>query len=111
MKKIVKIMLVFTFAFLMLTGCSKKSNYVLTIKSAGVYTVVSSPEFKGSSSFGWQENSDGTQSALFSVGKDGEYNLVVKDEAGKEYTITIVRKDGKVDVKNDGGLSVDLKQK
>ena len=110
MKKIVTMMLVFTCAFLILTGCSNMSSYKLNISGAGKYSVVSSPDFTSGGGFGWQENADGTYTAVLNVRDEGEYYLTLKDEAGKQYKITITKKAGKVEAKTDDGLSLDLKQ-
>lgn len=110
MKKVVAMMLVFTCALLMLTGCLNQSSYKLTVSGDGNYTVVSSPDISRGGSFGWQENPDGTYTAGFILKNDGEYYLVLKDEAGTQYKITITRKSGKVEAKTDDGLTLDLKK-
>lgn len=112
MKKITKKILVVAFAFLMLAGCAKQSSWTLTINNDGAYSIVSAPQFTGKCSFGWQEGADGEKSlAEFSVSDNGEYPMIIADEDGKEYTITIICKDKKIDIKAEDGISYVLKEK
>ena len=107
MNKMIKMMLVLTAAFLLFTGCSKQTSWTLTINDEHVYSKVSVTQ--GLGGFGWEERVPST--GTFTIKNDGEYAIVVKDEADKEYTITIISEGGKAEVKADESLSVDLKKK
>lgn len=112
MNKIAKMLLVFTSASLLLTGCSMSSSWKLSIKNEGVYTPVSRSGEMGS--WAWQDmdpaNPDVGSTGYFSAKKDGEYTVVVKDDDGNQYTITMIINGGKAEVKTDEGISVLLEK-
>lgn len=92
--RIVKAFLVLAMVF-GLAGCTAKKTITLKIDYMEDYTPVVS------SSSAFESYSEDVDKIIVTVKKEGTYNLVLQDAAGKEYTIEVVYEGGNVTINTE----------
>ena len=97
-KWIVSIVLIVAVVF-SLTGCGNKSEIFISLEGIGDYEMVEIPTEV--------ENFSHTEDGMtVTVKKNGNYDFVIKDNDGKEYTFTLKYQDKKAEVTTDSGINV-----
>ena len=98
-KTIGSILLAVGASALLMTGCAKKVTVNVMVPELGECELAELPE--GTENFSMN---DGI--ATVTLKKEGDYDIVLKDEDDKEHTITIKYHDGAVEGSAEEGLSL-----
>lgn len=101
MKKKITAFVILAVLALSITGCGNKSVVHISLGDLDDYEVVKFPSDVVNYS-----KTDGV--ITITVKDDGDYDFVVRDDNGKEYSFTVKYKDKKAEAQTDDDIAVDL---
>lgn len=99
-KKILAFITAFVLAF-NLTACGNKSVLHIKVTGIGDYKVVEYPEDVVNYS---HDDND----IIITVKENKDYNFVVQDEDGKQYSFTIIYKDKTAEAQTNDNIAIEL---
>ena len=99
--KRISAMILMVILILSFTGCGKKSVIDISVEGIGEYEVLQMPD----NLVNYSKNDN---VITITVKENGDYDFVVQDEEGQEYSFTLNYDDGDAEAQTEDDISVNL---